>query len=60
MWAKGKEFFCGCIKDLEDENVLLGVEPDMQANAAIMATELEDKVRNEMAERLEGSFDALA
>ena len=59
-WAKGKEYFRECIEDLEDENVLLGAEPNMQANAATNTSTIEDKVRDEMAERLEGSFEALA
>ena len=59
-WVKGKEYFRECIEDLEDENVLMGIEPDMQANAAITTAGIQDKVRDEMAERLEGSFEALA
>ena len=56
-WTKGKQFFRKCIKELEDVNKAVGIEPSLQANAAVATTE--DKVRAEMADQLNGSFDAL-
>lgn len=60
-WAKGKQYFRECIEELEDVNKAVGIEPNLQANAAVTKTEqIEDKVRSEMADQLNGSFNALA
>jgi len=60
-WTKGKKYFRDCIEELEDITKESGMEPSLQANAAVVKEEeIEDKVRQEIADKMSGSFDALA
>ena len=60
-WAKGKKYFRDCIEELEDITKEAGMEPSLQANSAVVKEEeIEDKVRQEIADKMSGSFDALA
>ena len=49
-WAKGKTNFRDCIEELEDITKEEGMEPRLQANAAVAKEgELEGKIRLEIA-----------
>ena len=70
-WARAKKYFRDAIDDLDDENKAYGMEPGLQANAAVLAktntvlasqqrAEAEQKARDEIADKMSGSFQALA
>ena len=61
-WPDAKVYFREAVEDLEDENKALGLEPDLQANAAISTrqAEAEQKARDDIAAKMSSSFDALA
>ena len=70
-WARAKKYFRDAIDDLDDENKAYGIEPGLQANAAVLAktsgvlasqqqAEAEQKARDEIADKMSGSFEALA
>ena len=37
-WAKAKKYFRDAIEDLDDKNKVYGMEPGLQANAAVVAS----------------------
>ena len=61
-WDGAKTYFRDAIEDLEDENKALGIEPDLQANAAMQTrrADAEQKARDDIAAKMSGSFNALA
>ena len=63
-WAEAKKYFRDAIEDLEDENKAYGLEPGLQANAAVTTNrqkvDAEQKARDEIADQMSGSFNALA
>ena len=60
-WAKGKEYFRDCIEELEDITKEAGMEPSLQANAAVAKEEeVEDKIKMDIAEKMSGPLNALA
>ena len=59
-WNQGKLYFREAIEDIEDENIALGAEPELQANAAMMGTAgAKQKACNNIASKVSSSFGAL-
>ena len=63
-WAIAKTYFREVIDDLDAENQAYGMEPGLQANATVAAShqkaEAEQKARDDIADQMSGSFQALA
>ena len=59
-WKLAKEYFRDLIEDMDDENKAMGTEVEHQANAVITTSQAEQKARDDIAEKMSGSFEALA
>ena len=59
-WIIAKEYFRDLIEDIDDENRAMGTDVEHQANSATTIHTAEQKVRDEIGEKMSGSFEALA
>ena len=63
-WAKCKAYYRKVLRAVKQEQKCLGAEPDYQASSAVAARNVveaaEQKARDEMADKMSGSFNALA
>jgi hypothetical protein len=59
-WAISKEFFRDLLEDIDDENRAMGSEKEHMANSATMMNTAEQTARDEIGQKMSGSFDALA
>ena len=59
-WAIANKYFREAIDDLDDENKAYGMEPGLQANAAVAAShqkaEAGQKARDDIADQMSNSF----
>ena len=59
-WKLDKEYVCGLIDDINDEKKVMLTEVEHQANSVSTISQTEQKARNDIAEKMSRSFDALA
>ena len=55
-----KEYFRDVIEDINNENRAIGTEVEQQVNSATIINNAEQKVHNEIREKMSGPFEALA